>query len=98
MCGLKHQKEKRSTDYFAGLDVFDTSLRRTNSVAIGGEAGLGRHRAHAFAAQYERTYGRVGGTRLRRSASQFSALAAGYGCAPQITPRSKPPTVGASRL
>jgi len=26
MCGLKHQKEKRSMDYFAGLDVSVNSI------------------------------------------------------------------------
>src|SRR6201997_4078746 len=35
MCGLKHQKEKRSMDYFAGLDV---SVKET-SVCIVDDAG-----------------------------------------------------------
>src|SRR5215831_18585812 len=35
MCGLKHQKEKRSMDYFAGLDV---SVNET-SVCIVDDAG-----------------------------------------------------------
>ena len=35
MCGLKHQKEKRSMDYFAGLDV---SVKVT-SVCIVDDAG-----------------------------------------------------------
>ena len=34
-CGLKHQKEKRSMDYFAGLDV---SVKET-SVCIVNDAG-----------------------------------------------------------
>jgi transposase len=35
VCGLKHQKEKRSTDHFAGLDV---SVKETN-VCIVDETG-----------------------------------------------------------
>ena len=35
ICGLKHQKEKRSMDYFAGLDV---SVKET-SVCIVDDAG-----------------------------------------------------------
>jgi hypothetical protein len=35
-CGLKHQKEKRSMDYFAGLDV---SVKET-SVCIVDDAGI----------------------------------------------------------
>ena len=35
MCGLKHQKEKRSMDYFAGLDV---SVKET-SVCVVDDAG-----------------------------------------------------------
>jgi hypothetical protein len=35
MCGLKHQKEKRSMDYFAGLDV---SVKET-SICIVDDAG-----------------------------------------------------------
>ena len=35
MCGLKHQKEKRSMDYFAGLDV---SVKET-SVCIVDDRG-----------------------------------------------------------
>ena len=34
-CGLKHQKEKRSMDYFAGLDV---SVKET-SICIVDDAG-----------------------------------------------------------
>ena len=39
MYGLKHQKEKRSMDYFAGLDV---SVKET-SVCIVDDTGNGLH-------------------------------------------------------